>query len=69
MNRLSGTRGPSGQHLIALLGKSDALLQRVLELAGRGPLIEAGRLESLKDALVQAISTIDSLRQGYHNSP
>ena len=29
-NWLSGRRGPSGQHLIALLGKSDALLERIL---------------------------------------
>ena len=68
-NWLSGRRGPNGQHLIALLGRSDALLQLVLDLAGRGTVIEVRRLETLEDSLVQAIGTIDSLRQGNQNSP
>jgi hypothetical protein len=37
--------GPSGEHLIALLQNSDMLLERVLVLAGRRPLIERHRLE------------------------
>lgn len=61
-NWLSGRRGPSGQHLIALLGKSDALLEQVLALAGRGSVIEPGRLEALKGALVQAIAAIEAVR-------
>jgi hypothetical protein len=60
-NWLSGRRGPSGQHLIALLGKSDMLLQRVLELAGRGTVIEVRRLEALKGALGQAIAAIEAV--------
>ncbi len=48
-NWLSGKRGPSGQHLIALLGQSDALLDRVLVLAGRGSVIELRRLDTFKE--------------------
>src|SRR5690349_14772297 len=47
-NWLSGRRGPSGHHLVALLGKSDALFERVLVLAGRGAVIDLGRLDALK---------------------
>jgi hypothetical protein len=63
-NWLSGRRGPSGQHLIVLLGKSDALLERVLVLAGRRAFIEPRRLEALKAALIQAIETIDAAGTG-----
>ena len=37
---LAGERGPSGEHLIALAGHSDAVLLAVLALAGR--LVENG---------------------------
>ncbi len=39
-NWLSGRRGPNGPHLIALLAKSDALLEQILVLAGRAPVLE-----------------------------
>jgi hypothetical protein len=58
---LSGTSGPSGEHLISLLQNSDTLLERVLRLAGRGSLIEGRRLESLKNTMVQAVATIEAL--------
>jgi hypothetical protein len=61
-NWLSGRRGPSGQHLIALLGKSDALLERILVLTGRGSLIEARRLDVLKETLVEALAAIEAAR-------
>ena len=61
-NWLSGKRGPSGQHLIALLGQSDALLDRVLVLAGRGSMIELGRLDTLKKTLVDAVAAIEAAR-------
>jgi hypothetical protein len=62
-NWLSGRRGPSGPHLIVLLGKSDALLERVLVLAGRGACIEARRLDALKATLMHAVETIDAARR------
>ena len=58
---LSGTSGPSGEHLISLLQNSDTLLERVLGLAGRGSLIEGRRLESLKNTMAQAVATIEAL--------
>jgi hypothetical protein len=61
-NWLSGRRGPSGQHLIALLGKSDVLLERILVLTGRGSLIDARRLDVLKKTLVEALAAIDAAR-------
>jgi hypothetical protein len=61
-NWLSGRRGPSGPHLVALLGRSDALLQRVLVLAGRGPAMELGRLDMLKEVLLEAVAAIEAAR-------
>lgn len=58
---LSGTSGPNGEHLISLLQNSDALLERVLGLAGRGSLIEGRRLESLKNTMAQAVATVEAL--------
>lgn len=58
---LSGTSGPSGEHLIALLRNSDTLLERVLRLAGRGSLVERRRLEALKNTMAQAVATIEAL--------
>jgi len=58
---LSGTSGPSGEHLIALLQNSDTLLEQVLRLAGRGSLIEGRRLEGLKNTMAQAVATIEAL--------
>ena len=58
---LSGTTGPSGEHLIALLQNSDTLLEQVMRLAGRGSLIEARRLVLLKNTMAQAVTTIETL--------
>jgi len=59
-NWLAGRRGPSGPHLIALLSKSDVLLEQILLLAGRGPVLELRRLETLKEALRGAIGAIEA---------
>ena len=58
---LSGTTGPNGEHLIALLQNSDALLERVLLLAGRRSLIERGHLEAVKNSMAQAVAAIEAL--------
>ena len=44
-------------------GQSDALLDRVLVLAGRGPVIELRRLDVLKETLVSAIAAIEEARK------
>jgi hypothetical protein len=62
-NWLSARRGPSGPHLIALLGSSDALLERILVLAGRGSVVELRRLDTLKGSLLEAIAAIDAPRR------
>jgi hypothetical protein len=59
-NWLSGRRGPSGPHLIALLGKSDALLEQMLALAGRAPMLELRRLDTLKEALLEVVGAIEA---------
>lgn len=61
---LSGTSGPNGEHLIALLENSDALFERILRLAGRGSLIERRELESLRNAMAHAVATIEDLLNG-----
>lgn len=58
---LSGTTGPSGAHLVALLQNSDTLLERVLSLAGRGRLIERHRLETVRNTMSQAVAAIEAL--------
>ncbi len=60
-NWLAGRRGPSGPHLIALLAKSDALLEQILLLAERGPVLELRRLEALKEALLGAVGAIEAI--------
>lgn len=44
---LAGERGPNGEHLIALLAESDAVLAAVLGLAGR---VEDDRTHSIEEA-------------------
>jgi|SRR5579883_1184774 hypothetical protein len=58
---LAGTNGPSGEHLVALLGNSDTLLERILKLAGRGSLIEAARLQVLRNTMAEAVASLDAL--------
>jgi hypothetical protein len=61
-NWLSGVVGPSGEHLVQLMAHSDAVLSAVLEMANRGGLLPAGRLQSLRDQLEHGIRMIDALR-------
>lgn len=61
-NWLSGRRGPSGPHLVALLGQSDALLEQILALAGRGPILELRRLDTVKEALLKVVAAIEAAR-------
>jgi hypothetical protein len=58
---LAGASGPSGEHLVALIRNSDAVLETVLELAQRRPRLERKRLESLKWGLSNAVLAIDEI--------
>lgn len=53
-NWISGRRGPSGEHLIALLQRSDAVWQAVQRLAGRREDQSAEALETARHHLAEA---------------
>lgn len=61
---LAGTSGPSGEHLLILIRNSDAVLERVLALAGRRPELERKHLESLKIAMTNTTLAINALLDG-----
>lgn len=60
---LAGTSGPSGEHLVALMANSDAVLVSVLKLAARPTGAHQMRLEALKVALGGVIAAIEALPQ------
>jgi len=45
-----------------LLGNSDALLEQILLLAGRRPVLELQKPETLKATLLDAVAAIDAQR-------
>src|SRR3546814_1100671 len=49
-NWVSGMRGPSGPHLLLLARQSDAVMEAILHLAGRGRLIPTVKLRNLQTA-------------------
>lgn len=56
---ISGTIGPRGEHLIALMRESDAVLLAVLRLARRDPLRRPPDLETVRTYLTKAILALD----------
>lgn len=58
-NWLAARRGPSGQHLIALVHHSDEVMRAFLVLAGRPSTTSASRAE-LRSLLSQAINLLDA---------
>jgi hypothetical protein len=50
-NWISGTNGPSGEHLIEILRHSDLVFDRVLQRIDRSPLLLHRRIEEIRDAL------------------
>jgi hypothetical protein len=50
-NWLSGTNGPSGEHLLEIMRNSDLVFERVLPRIDRRPLLSYRRLEEVHDAL------------------
>lgn len=59
-NWLSGSSGPSGEHLIELLRHSDVILGAVLHMAGRGGAIYAAQLTELHSSLIAAAAAIEA---------
>lgn len=56
---MSGRYGPSGQHLIALAGRCDAVLSLVLVMAGRHRCSLAGDLATIRLALQAAAERLE----------
>lgn len=58
-NWLSGTSGPSGEHLIALIGHSDEVLEVLLLLAGRHQFVARLWISEAKAKLIQALKILN----------
>jgi len=59
-NWLSGTTGPSGAHLVALMRSSDFVFDAVLRLAGRKHASTSRRVAEAKGLLQQAATLLES---------
>jgi hypothetical protein len=66
-NWLSGSRGPSGWHLILLIRQSDAVALTVLNLAGRDGAGAGLTLQTLRDAHLEAARSIDEQLRSRRN--
>jgi len=62
-NWLSGTNGPSGEHLIEIMRNSDLAFESVLELAGRKVVLSHRKLEGVRDALQATAQLLSELMQ------
>jgi len=60
-NWLHAACGPSGEHLIQLARKSDAVLATLLSLAGRNELLLGADLIAIKRGMETASELIDQL--------
>lgn len=57
---LSGANGPSGEHLMDLLQKSDRVFTQILLAADREPLVERRQLSILKTAVVHLLEAMEA---------
>jgi hypothetical protein len=60
-NWVTGTRGPTGEHLISLARHSDAVFKIFIRAAGRESLLVAVKLIDAREKLAAALETIDEL--------
>jgi hypothetical protein len=63
-NWLSGTCGPSGDHLIELIRHSDCVLEALLMMSGRVNAVGVHRLVDIRGDLVELVKQIDLLLDG-----
>lgn len=63
----AGTHGPSGQHLVALAGHSDAVFTRFLQAANRHSSLVSVQLISVRSKALELVETIDGI--GTFDSP
>jgi hypothetical protein len=61
-NWLAGVSGPSGEHLIELVRKSDAVAEAFLTIAGRRDIVDAKRLINAHRRLAEMLELVDALR-------
>lgn len=60
-NWISGSYGPTGENLIALMKHSDTVFAVVLELAGRSEAISIARLRLVREELAGILSDLDTI--------
>lgn len=60
-NWFAGARGPCGEHLVTLVGNSDAVFEVFLRLAGRKQAIAERKLFSMREKLNETLEQIDAL--------
>jgi len=61
-NWFEGRNAPSGENLVILMGRSDEVLETILQLAGRQELATARRLSSARDKLHEMLKLIEELQ-------
>jgi hypothetical protein len=62
-NWLSGANGPSGEHLLKIMGKSDLVFERVLGLIDRKIVLSHRKLEELHDTLQATAQLLSEMIQ------
>ena len=62
-NWLAGISGPSGQHLVKLIRHSDDVLEVLLIMAGRQPIMAAQKLVNVRNKLAETVDQIDTLME------
>ncbi|MGR1581063.1 XRE family transcriptional regulator [Thalassobius sp. S69A] len=60
-NWIAGSYGPSGEHLIGLMKHSDAVLDVVLQLAGRNEALAMERVRIVRRELVEVLKMLDEV--------
>lgn len=61
-NWFEARNAPSGENLVILMGRSDEVLETILQLAGRQELATARRLSSARDKLHEMLKLIEDLQ-------
>jgi len=61
---ISGSHGPSGEHLVSLIRHSDAVLVSVFAMAGRSDSIVALELVELREKVEKIRELIDAILTG-----
>lgn len=61
-NWFEARNAPNGENLVILMGRSDEVLEIVLQLAGRQELVTARRLSGARDKLREMLALMDDLQ-------